>query len=142
MEFDWCCVEAVRELSGGGVDYAFDAIGAEPTTRQIIEAVRPGVLGYRRGGTAVLVGIPQAPITLPRGMFPIGERSYIGSLGGSSHPIEDFPQYVEWYKQGALPLDKMVTRRYQSLDEINEGIRALEAGEISGRAIMVYAEPD
>lgn len=76
-------VEAIRELTGRGVDFAFDAIGAEPTTHQIIESVRVGVLGAERGGTAVLAGIPQAPITIPREMFPVGERSYIGSLGGS-----------------------------------------------------------
>ena len=45
-------------------------------------------------------------------------------------------------EQGALPLDKMVTKRYGSLDEIHEGVRALERGEIFGRSIMVYAQPD
>ena len=135
-------VEAIREISGGGgVDFAFDAIGGDVTVQQILASVRSGVLGAERGGVAVIVGIPQGTITLPRGSFPIGEKQLIGSLGGSSHPIEDYPQYVEWYKQGALPLDKMVTKRYESLDEINEGVRALEQGEISGRAIMVYAEP-
>ena len=135
-------VEAVRELSGGGVDFAFDAIGAEVTMRQILEVARPGVLGAHRGGTAVVVGIPQGPITFPRGAFPMGEKSYIGSLGGSSHPVEDFPRYIEWFKQGALPLDKMVTKTYRSLEDINEGVRALERGDIFGRAIMVYAQPD
>jgi Zn-dependent alcohol dehydrogenase len=134
-------VEAIRDLTRGGVDYAFDAIGAEPTVRQILEAVRPGILGARRGGTAVLVGIPQAPVTLDVRLFPIGERNYIGSLGGSSHPMTDYPQYVEWYKQGALPLEKMITKRYGGIDEINEGVRALERGEIKGRSIMVYREP-
>ena len=56
--------------------------------------------------------------------------------------MEDFPEYVEWYKQGALPFDKMVTKIYESLDDINEGVLALEQGEISGRSIMVYAKPD
>ena len=135
-------VEAIKELTGGGVDYAFDAIGAEPTLRQIVEAARPGRLGASRGGTAVIVGIPQGPITLPRGLFPVGERQLIGSLGGSSHPATDYPQYVEWFRQGVLPLDKMITKRYDSLDEINEGVRALEAGEITGRSIMVYGRPN
>lgn len=135
-------VEAIRDLTNGGVDYAFDAIGAEVTLRQVVESVRPGRLGASRGGTAVIVGIPQGPITLPRGLFPLGERRLIGSLGGSSHPATDYPQYVEWFRQGALPLDKMITKRYDSLDDINEGIRALETGEIAGRSIMVYRQPD
>jgi Zn-dependent alcohol dehydrogenase len=134
-------VEAIKDLTGGGVDYAFDAIGAEPTLRQIVEVVRPGRLGASRGGTAVIVGIPQGPITLAQTLFPMGERHLIGSLGGSSHPADDYPQYVEWFRQGALPLDKMITRRYESLDDINEGVRALEAGEIAGRSIMVYKRP-
>jgi Zn-dependent alcohol dehydrogenase len=133
-------VQAIRDLTGGGVDFAFDAIGLELTTQQIIEAVRPGQLGSHRGGTAVLVGVPQGPATINAMAMLIGERNFIGSLGGSSHPKIDFPQYVEWFKQGALPLDKMVTKIYGSLDDINEGVRALEAGEISGRSIMVYRE--
>lgn len=135
-------VEAINDMTGGGVDYSFDAIGAEVTLRQIVEVAKPGRLGAARGGTAVIVGIPQGPITLPQGLFPVGERHLIGSLGGSSHPAEDYPQYVEWYRQGALPLDKMITKRFNALDDINEGVRSLEAGEISGRSIMVYKRPD
>ena len=134
-------VEAIRALTGGGVDFAFDAIGMESVINQCLESITPGILGARRGGTAVVVGIPQGPVTLKPRLFPTGERHLIGSLGGSSHPIEDYPQYVEWYKQGALPLDKMVTKIYEGLDHINEGVRALEQGEIIGRSIMVYARP-
>ena len=135
-------VEAIRDLTGGGVDYAFDAIGLEVTTQQIVQAVRPGILGVKRGGTAVLVGVPQGPATIDARALLIGERILRGSLGGSSHPQTDFPQYVEWYKQGLLPLDKLVTKRYGSLDDINEGIRSLEQGAIAGRSVMVYARPD
>ena len=134
-------VEVVNDMTGGGVDFAFDAIGAEVTLRQIVEVARPGRVGASRGGTAVIVGVPQGPITIPQGLFPVGERRIIGSLGGSSHPAEDYPQYIEWYRQGALPLNKMITKRYNALDDINEGVRALEAGEISGRSIMVYRRP-
>jgi len=134
-------VEAIRTLTSGGVDFAFDAIGMESVINQCLDSVKPGVLGLRRGGTAVSVGIPQGDVTLRRGFFPGGERSLIGSLGGTSHPIEDYPQYVEWFKQGALPLDKMITRVYDGLDAINDGVKALERGEISGRSIMIYARP-
>ncbi len=135
-------VEAVQDLTGGGVDYAFDAIGLEVTTQQILLATRPGILGVKRGGTAVLVGVPQGPANIDARALLIGERILRGSLGGSSHPQTDFPQYVEWYKQGLLPLGSLVTKRYGSLDDINEGVRALEQGAISGRSIMVYARPD
>ena len=135
---DTDAVEAIREITGGGADFAFDAIGGPVTTPQILAAVRYGRLGATRGGVAVVVGIPQGPVTLPAGAYPMGEKSLIGSLGGSSHPETDYPQYIDWFLNGELPLDKMVTTIYSSLDEINEGVRALENGEIRGRSIMVY----
>lgn len=131
-------VEAIHELTGGGADFAFDAIGGPITTPQTLAAVRGGRLGASRGGTAVVVGIPMEPVILPPQAFPGGEKHLIGSLGGSSHPAVDYPQYIEWFQKGELPLDKMITTVYSGLDKINEGVRALENGEIRGRSIMVY----
>lgn len=131
-------VEAIRDLTGGGVDYAFDAIGLESVLNQCLGAVRPGLLGVYRGGTAVSVGIPQGPVTLQPRFFPTGERSLIGSLGGSAHPEQDFRDYLRWYRDGLLPLDAMITRRYSSLDSINEIVGTLERGEITGRAIVEF----
>jgi Zn-dependent alcohol dehydrogenase len=129
-------VERIRALTNGGVDYAFDAIGATKTLGQILDAVRPGVGGWREGGTAVMVGIPQAPATLNMRDF-LAEKRYIGSNGGSCRPARDFPLFVRWYKEGMLPLDELVTRRFK-LDEINDAVGALERGEILGRAIIVF----
>jgi Zn-dependent alcohol dehydrogenase len=134
-------VETIKELTGGGVDFAFDAIGVPRVTAQIIESVRAGVLGVRRGGTAVSVGIGDGPIEVPARLFPFGERSLIGSMGGSARPAVVMPQYVQWYREGKLPLEEMISKRYDGLDHINEGVRALEAGEIEGRSIMIYARP-
>ena len=107
--------------------------------RQILNTVRGSVLGAGdRGGTAVLIGVPQTDATIDARALLMGERNYIGSLGGSSHPMTDFKQYIEWYKQGALPLEKMISVKYDGLDSINEGIEALESGNISGRSIMIY----
>jgi Zn-dependent alcohol dehydrogenase len=62
-------------------------------------------------------------------------------MGGSARPAHVMPQYVDWYREGKLPLEKMISKRYEGLDQINEGVRALEHGEIEGRSIMVYAQP-
>ena len=132
--------EAIKEMTDGGVDFAFDAIGVEAAVQQALQSVKSGVLGVRRGGTAVIVGIGQGDVTLPR-MFPIGERSLIGSMGGSARPAESMPRYVQLYKDGQLPLEQFVSKRYENLDEINEGVRALEEGEIEGRSIIVYDQP-
>ncbi len=130
-------VEAVKSLSNGGVDYAFDAIGVATTMSQILLATRPNNWGIGPGGTAILVGVPQGPATLDARQLLMGERIFRGSLGGSGVPDRDFQQYVDWYRTGKLPLDKLVTRRYR-LDEINEAVHALERGQIFGRSIMEY----
>ncbi len=132
-------VATVRELSNGGVDYAFDAIGVAQTMTQVAAATRGNRWGVTTGGTAVLVGVPQTPATLDARLMLIGERTFRGSLGGSGVPDRDFPQYVQWYREGKLPLDQLVTRRF-TLDTVNDGTRALEHGEILGRSIMVYSD--
>ena len=49
--------EAIRELTGGGVDFAFDAIGVEQAFVQSVESTKPGIMGVHKGGTAMIVGI-------------------------------------------------------------------------------------
>jgi Zn-dependent alcohol dehydrogenase len=130
-------VEAIHELTKGGVDYAFDAIGKERTIEQILRAVRPGGVGADNfGGTAVLVGVPQEKVTLDPGLFLYGQRTYRGSLG-ASFPDQDFPMYLRWHKEGKFPLDRLVTRRY-SLEQINEACHDLHTGKILGRAILEF----
>ena len=130
-------VEAVQEISGGGVDFAFDAIGVRVTNEQILPATRGGGPGAdNHGGMAVLIGIPGKEMTVDPGHFMIHQRRYRGSLG-ATYPEKDFPMFLRWYQEGKFPLDKLVTRRYK-LDQVNEACDALEAGEILGRAIIEY----
>ena len=130
-------VEAVVDLSGGGVDYAFDAIGVRQTTETINQVTRPGSMGAgNEGGTAVLIGVPGHEMTLdPRTMLS-AHRRYVTSFG-ASRPDRDFPIFLRWYRDGLFPLDKLVTDRYR-LQQINEACAALKAGEIMGRAILEY----
>ena len=132
-------VACVREITGGGADFAFDAIGRQSTIATLLHYVRPGVAGYRPdGGTAVLIGVPrpEATLTVMDALLP-GSKTFKGTNGGSPRPDHDLPMYVRWFQEGKLPLDLLVSRRY-SLDEINEGIGALERGEILGRAIVEF----
>jgi len=130
-------VEAIRDLTGGGVDYAFDAIGKQQTCEQILQATRAGGIGADNfGGMAVLVGIPQEKVTIDPNLFVYGQRQYRGSLG-ASFPDRDFAMYLRWHQEGKFPLDRLITRRY-SLEQINEACHDLQAGEILGRAILEY----
>jgi Zn-dependent alcohol dehydrogenase len=128
-------VERIRELTGGGVDFAFDCIGVRKTMEQILPAARPGIVGERSGGTAVLVGVPMTNAELDMRDMLINEKTYKGSIGGSCVPDRDFPMFLRWFKEGQLDLDALVTTRYK-LDQINEATDALQAGKISGRAIL------
>jgi Zn-dependent alcohol dehydrogenase len=130
-------VEAIRDLTNGGVDYAFDAIGKQQTIEQILRATRPGGSGGGNfGGTSVLVGVPQEKVTIDPSLFVYGQRIYRGSLG-ATFPDKDFPMYLRWYQEGKFPLDRLITRRY-GLEQINEACHDLHSGEILGRAILEF----
>ncbi|MGI8549544.1 MAG: zinc-binding dehydrogenase [Dehalococcoidia bacterium] len=131
-------VEQVRTLSDGGVDFAFDAIGVKQTMEQIMSAAKPGLIGGPSGGTAVLVGVPTTTAELNMGDMLINEKTYKGSIGGSCKPQRDFAMFLQWFQEGKLDLNALVTRRYK-LDQINEATDALQSGQIAGRAILELA---
>lgn len=120
-----------------GADFAFDCIGIRQTMEQIVPACRAGHFGVCPGGTAVLVGVPGTPVELNAIDVLISEKQFIGSIGGSCAPDRDFPVFLDWHAKGTLDLDALVTARYR-IDDINEATRALEAGEINGRAILEF----
>jgi Zn-dependent alcohol dehydrogenase len=130
-------VARILDLTQGGADVVFDAIGLGKTTEQTLAATRPGVNGLKDGGIAVLVGVPHGPPPTinPRDLF-VG-KIFRGAPGGSCRPDRDLPLFVRWFREGRLPLDRLVTRRY-TLDQINEACDALAHGEIAGRAIVEF----
>src|SRR5205814_3977121 len=88
--------EFARSLTGGrGVDYAFDAIGGEQTTLQILDAVRPG-------GTAVIVGMAAHATRAPITPFAMAAQEKVlkGTMYGTVRPNVDFPWLVDLYLQG------------------------------------------
>ncbi len=141
-------VTAIGELTGpgtvnwfnqptSGLEFAFDCIGKEITMHQIAEAVRPGDITNTRGGTAVLVGVPDGEASLNMLDILRGEKRFIGSYGGSCRPDRDFPEFIRWHKEGMLDLDALVTERV-SLDDINDATERLRRGEIAGRSIIEF----
>ena len=131
-------IEAIIEITGGGADYAFDAIGLRITNEQILPSTRGGGPGAdNHGGMAVMIGMPgPEKMQIEPGDFFYHQRTYRSSLG-ATYPDRDFSMYLRLHAEGKFPLDKLVTKRY-SLDEINEACNSLEAGEIKGRAIIEY----
>jgi Zn-dependent alcohol dehydrogenase len=131
-------VQAIKDLTGGGADYAIDAIGLPLTQEQILRAVRPGFSGLNRGGTALLVGItpPDSKAILDTSLF-IGNRSFTRTSGGDCKPDRDFPIFLRWFREGKLKLDQLITNRYK-LEQINEAVDDLEHGRILGRGILTF----
>jgi Zn-dependent alcohol dehydrogenase len=120
-----------------GADFVFDCIGLKVTQDQIVPAARAGIFGTQPGGTGVLVGVPRGNAELNSIDVLLNEKRFIGSIGGSCQPERDFPMFLDWYRDGRLDLDALVTARY-SIDQINEATTDLEEGRISGRAILVF----
>ncbi len=115
--------EAIREASGGGVDYAIEATGRP-------EAMLAAFLSTRPRGAAVLIGIPRedAVLPLPAISIPRMERRVLGSIYGSSRPERDFPRTLELYRSGRLPLDRLVSHTLP-LDEVSRAFALMRSGE-------------
>src|SRR6266478_4029234 len=122
-------VEAIRELTGGGVDYAFEAVGMKALAEQCFECIKPG-------GTATIIGmIPVGQKVELDGPKFLTERKIQGTNMGSNRFRIDMLRYIDFYQQGRLNLDDMITRRGK-LPDVNEAFRAMKAGEVARTVLM------
>jgi S-(hydroxymethyl)glutathione dehydrogenase/alcohol dehydrogenase len=122
-------VGAVKELTGGGVHYSFEAIGLKVTAEQAF-----GML--RNGGTATVIGmIPPGDMVSLHGPDFLMEKKIQGSFMGSNRFRVDMPRFVELYLQGKLHLDDMVSGHIK-LSDVNDAFKQIETGEIARNVIM------
>lgn len=123
-------VAQVKDLTGGGVDYSFEAIGLKIAAEQAF-----GML--KNGGTATVIGmIPIGQkVELP-GVDFLFEKKIQGSSMGSNRFRTDMPKYVDMYLNGKLNLDDLVSRRIK-LEDVNEAFAQLETGEVARSVIMM-----
>lgn len=127
-------VSLILDHTGGhGVDYSVEAAGLTATIEQAFKVVR------NHGGRCVFASHPEygAKISIDPYDLICG-KSIEGSWGGDCNPDRDIPRFAELYKQGRLPLEKLITKRY-SLDEINDAIDDLEQRRV-GRPLIVIDE--
>jgi S-(hydroxymethyl)glutathione dehydrogenase / alcohol dehydrogenase len=124
-------VAAVVELTGGGADYAFEAIGLPATAAQAVMMVRPGA-------TAYLVGLPPsgAAIELPGLPLVLQHRGVQGVYMGANHFKRDIPMLAQLYLQGRLRLDELVSARI-TLDQVNDGFAAMRRAN-EARSVIVF----
>jgi len=124
-------VAAVQALTGGGADFVFECIGLVPTVQQAVQMTG-------RGGTTVLVGV--VPVTETVAISPsdltLQEKKITGSYMGSNRFRFDMPKYIEFYLDGRLRLDEMISSRIK-LDEINVSLDQMRKGELA-RSVITF----
>src|ERR1700719_592350 len=137
-------VKAIRELASpgqpsepvvaglgvsGGVDYSFEAVGLKKLAEECFDCIKPG-------GTATIIGmIPVGQKVELDGPKFLTERKIQGTNMGSNRFRIDMLRYIDFYQQGRLNLDDMITRRGK-LADVNEAFRAMKAGEVARTVLM------
>jgi S-(hydroxymethyl)glutathione dehydrogenase/alcohol dehydrogenase len=123
--------KALKKMTGGGPDYAFECVGSGDLAGAAYRAIR-------RGGLAVVVGVAKASdSTSVRTMtLPFEEKTLTGSYFGSCVPRVDFPRMLSLYMAGKLKLEELITRRY-SIDEAPQAFADLQAGK-NARGVIVF----
>jgi S-(hydroxymethyl)glutathione dehydrogenase/alcohol dehydrogenase len=123
-------VQQVQELTGGGVQYSFEAIGLKATAEEAFAMLR-------RGGTATVIGmIPIGQNVEVPGFELLYEKKLQGSNMGSNRFRVDMPRFIDLYMDGRLKLDELVSQRI-ALQDVNEGFEAMKAGSVA-RSVIVF----
>jgi alcohol dehydrogenase len=117
------CASRVREVMAGGAQFVFETAGAPGTMALAYDVTR-------RGGMTVTVGLP-APkevLQIPLASLVSDERVIAGSYMGSCVPRRDIPLFVELYRRGRLPIDRLRSKTI-GFDDLNAGFDRLARGE-------------
>ncbi len=126
------CVEQVKSMTKGGVDYGFEMVGSP-------QAMDVAYRMTRRGGTTVTAGLshPDHMFSVQHVNLVAEERTVKGSYVGSCVPLRDVPRYISLYQQGRLPIDSLVGERI-GFGDLNAAFDRLASGRVV-RQILVPA---
>ncbi len=128
------CTEKIIEETKGGVEYAFEVAG-------VVEAMQTAYAITRRGGTTVTSGLSQHQHTfeIPHSQLVVDERTIKGSYMGSCVVRNDVPKFINLYKQGKLPGDKLRSGNI-CLNDLNQGFDKLAAGDVIRQMLVMHDE--
>jgi NDMA-dependent alcohol dehydrogenase len=123
--------KALKKMTAGGPDYAFECVGSGELAGIAYKAIR-------RGGLAVVVGVakPSDSTSLRTMTLPFEEKTITGSYFGSCVPRVDFPRMLSLYLAGKLKLEELITRRY-SIAGAPQAFADLESGR-NARGVIVF----
>ena len=118
-------------LSKGGADYSFECIGYVHVMRDALECCHKG------WGESIIIGVAGAGQEINTRPFQlVTGRSWRGTAFGGARGRTDVPKIVDWYMQGKIEIDPMITHTL-SLEEINKGFDLMHEGE-SIRSVVVF----
>lgn len=124
-------VEAIIELTKGGADYSFECIGNVNTMRQALECCHKG------WGESIIIGVAGAGQEISTRPFQlVTGRVWRGSAFGGARGRTDVPKIVDWYMDGKINIDDLITHT-MPLDDINKAFDLMHAGE-SIRSVVLY----
>ena len=124
-------VDAIVQLTDGGAVYSFECIGNTTTMRQALECTHKG------WGRSIIIGVAEAGAEISTRPFQlVTGRKWEGSAFGGARGRTDVPKIVDWYMDGKLKIDELITHKLK-LEQINEGFDLMKRGE-SIRSIVVY----
>jgi S-(hydroxymethyl)glutathione dehydrogenase/alcohol dehydrogenase len=124
-------VDAVVQLTDGGADFSFECIGNTTTMRQALECCHKG------WGQSVIIGVAAAGQEIATRPFQlVTGRVWKGSAFGGARGRTDVPKIVDWYMDGRIKIDELITHRL-ALEDINTGFDLMKRGE-SIRSVVVY----
>jgi S-(hydroxymethyl)glutathione dehydrogenase/alcohol dehydrogenase len=124
-------VEAIVDLTGGGADFSFECIGNVATMRQALECC------HRGWGESIIIGVAGAGQEIATRPFQlVTGRVWRGTAFGGARGRTDVPRIVDWYMEGKLDIDSLITHTL-ALEDINRGFDLMHAGE-SIRSVVVY----
>ena len=119
------------DLTGGGADYSFECIGNVTTMRQALECAHKG------WGESIIIGVAPAGAEISTRPFQlVTGRSWRGTAFGGARGRTDVPKIVDWYMDGKIEIDPMITHT-MPLEDINKGFDLMHAGE-SIRSVVVF----
>ncbi len=123
--------EAIRELTGGGAVRVIETAGNARVLAQAYEATH-------RGGMTVAVGLPDPSqsVSIPAVSLVAEEKTLRGCYLGSTVPARDIPRFVELYRAGLLPVERLLTHRLR-LEELNQGFDRLAGGHAVRQAVIL-----
>jgi S-(hydroxymethyl)glutathione dehydrogenase/alcohol dehydrogenase len=124
-------VDAIVQLTDGGADYSFECIGNTQVMRQALECTHKG------WGRSIIIGVAEAGAEIATRPFQlVTGRKWEGSAFGGARGRTDVPRIVDWYMDGKLNIDELITHKLK-LEDINEGFELMKRGE-SIRSVVMF----